>query len=127
MVVAMAYVFDLPRFVSTCGTTKILRRMHGVESMRMIGWDLAHWGSGSGDWPSSSCDVLCSMAGNAWSSWHFVPFFTSIMCNLPWADIMRDNEKFLEEQKAEDVESRDDECSSSELGANAEETQDVIA
>ena len=54
--------------------TKTLRRVHGLEALRLLGWDIPLWGRhNSMEIPHLSNDVLCSMAGNGWSAWHFMP------------------------------------------------------
>ena len=108
------FVF-LTRLVTESEDT-FIRRVTGVEAMRFIGWDLAHWRDG--EWPSTSTDTLCMMAGNAWSSWHFIPFWTSIMCGLPWESILRAN-KALKEEMAKGSEDSEDSYSEV-LGSDVE-------
>ena len=67
------------RMVNSSGH-KRLRRVHGLEALRLLGWDVDLWGhKNSGDIPPSSGDTLCSMAGNGWSAWHLMPLLAFLL------------------------------------------------
>ena len=48
-----------------------LKRIHPVESFRMMGWDLPHWSSEA--FKHVDIATLNSLASNMWSMFHFVP------------------------------------------------------
>ena len=104
------FFFDQPRFVTPA--SKFIRRIHGIEAMRLLGWDLSCW---YGDTTSTRFDTLCNMAGNAWSAWHFLPFITAVLTSVPWVEVVAEDEamkaekaKKEEEDKAEHEESSSD-------------------
>ena len=114
------FILFLTRLVLRNGGGTFIRRVTGVEAMRFIGWDLQHW---RGDiYPATPTDVLCSMAGNAWSSWHFIPFWTAILCGLEWQSIM-ETDKTLKEELAKGSEDEEDSYSE-DLGSDGEEAED---
>lgn len=71
------------------GTVKI-KKLHGLEAMRLIGWDLCHWKDGGSPFASGKIlpDLLLSMAGNAWSAFAFVPLAMSAF-GAALADLFR--------------------------------------
>ena len=93
-------------------TQTIIRRIHGLEALRLIGWDLPLWGSdGYGLPPTASCDVLCSMAGNGWSAWHYLPLMISFFSAVPWKQVLEDDAALREEMQAKLDESEESEDS----------------
>lgn len=52
----------------------IFKRLHGLECMRLIGWDLGHFKNGS---PFAdgvvTPELLADLAGNAWSAFAYLP------------------------------------------------------
>ncbi len=55
--------------------TVVFKELHGLEAMRMIGWDLGHWKNHENPFGNSAItpELLVDMAGNAWSSFQFLP------------------------------------------------------
>ena len=70
-----------------------MRRLHGLEAMRLQGWDLPLW---EGDCSpcvtpqSTSNDLLQNLAGNMWSLFHFVPVFMAAMTAMPWETVLKE-------------------------------------
>ena len=70
-----------------------MRRLHGLEAMRLQGWDLPLWRGGLSPCAapqSASSDLLQNLAGNMWSAFHFVPIFLSAMCCMHWPDVVKE-------------------------------------
>lgn len=57
------------------GGNLIFKELHGLEAMRLIGWDLGHWKNNQNPFGNASVtpELLVDMAGNAWSSFQFLP------------------------------------------------------
>ena len=77
------------RLKTASGLVKI-KKLHGLEAMRLIGWDLCHWKDGASPFASGKIlpDLLLSMAGNAWSAFAFVPLAISAFGAAP-ADLFQ--------------------------------------
>ena len=71
------------------GMVKI-KKLHGLEGMRLIGWGLCHWKDGVSPFASGKItpELLLSMAGNAWSAFAFVPVAILAFGAAP-ADLIR--------------------------------------
>lgn len=69
----------------------VLKRLHGLEAMRVIGWDHSFWkggvspflGSGGGVSPVTP-ELLSDLAGNAWSAFGFLPLVVASFGAAPW-------------------------------------------
>ena len=80
--------------------TLTIRCLHGLEAMRVQGWDLANWRDGL-----STClepqhqtnDMLQDFAGNMWSAFHFIPIFIAALAAMPWPEVQQEN--VLEKEK----------------------------
>ena len=69
-----------------------LKKLHGLESFRAIGWDLGHWNGNPFQHEEVTSDLLNDMAGNAWSSWAFMPIAISAFGAAPWSKYRKDEE-----------------------------------
>ena len=69
-----------------------LKKLHGLESFRAIGWDLGHWNGNPFQHEEVTSDLLNDMAGNAWSSWAFLPIAISAFGAAPWSKYRKDEE-----------------------------------
>ena len=73
-----------------------VKRVHGLEMMRLMGWDLNMYRNGDafgtgadGSDDSQTPELLASLAGNAWCMWHTVPLMLAILGSVNWADATR--------------------------------------
>ena len=87
---------DIPTLVGSsiiCGrvvrpgsSEPTFRRVHGLEAMRLMGWDLCMYAGGQAfDDKDQSPELLQSLAGNAWCQWHCVPLLLSVLGSVDWA------------------------------------------
>ena len=65
-----------------------LKKLHGLEAMRLIGWDLGHWKNHASPFIDSSDtgitpELLNNMAGNAWSSFSYSPLAIVALGSAP--------------------------------------------
>lgn len=69
---------------SKYGKTEI-KKIHGLEAMRLIGWDLGFWANSASPFvcKSVSPELLSDLAGNAWSSFAFIPLAISALGAAP--------------------------------------------
>ena len=52
----------------------LVKKLHGLEAMRVIGWDLGHCkGKSLFESQDVTSDLLRNMAGNVWSAFTFIP------------------------------------------------------
>ena len=58
-----------------------VRMLHGVEAMRAMGWDLCHYAPAAGP-DSHDHDVLCTLAGRAFSSYTFSAVAMALMAAI---------------------------------------------
>ena len=67
-----------------------IKKLHGLEAMRLIGWDLCEWKDGVSPFASGKVtpELLAAMAGNAWSAFAFVPLAISAFGAAP-ADLFQ--------------------------------------
>ena len=64
-----------------------LKRLHGLEAMRVIGWDKAFWKDGASPFSNDdrvTPDLLTDLAGNAWSAFSFLPLAIATLACAPW-------------------------------------------
>ena len=64
-----------------------LKRLHGLEAMRVIGWDKAFWKDGVTPFSNDdrvTPDLLTDLAGNAWSAFSFLPVAIATFACAPW-------------------------------------------
>ena len=75
-----------------------VKKIHGLEAMRLMGWDLNMYSDGdafgmredgSGRDDSQSPELLSSLAGNAWCCWHTVPLVLAVLGSVTWANVTR--------------------------------------
>ena len=66
------------RFLREDNSVK-MKRLHGLEAMRLIGWETPMWKGGVSPFetPGVTPELLTDMAGNAWSAYAFVPVWMS--------------------------------------------------
>eukprot|EP00959_Pyramimonas_sp_CCMP1952_P331097 6933400-Pyramimonas_sp.AAC.1 len=53
-----------------------IKRLHGMESMACIGWDMSFWRDGKPPFTADKSvtpELLNDLAGNAWSAFQFTP------------------------------------------------------
>lgn len=60
------------------------KKLHGLEAMRLMGWDLGHYRGGNpcNDGVTTP-DLLCDLAGNAWSAFGFLPIAIAAFGAVP--------------------------------------------
>lgn len=69
---------------------QITKRLHGLEMMRLMGWDLSMYRNGDAFPEENQTPALLqSLAGNAWCQWHFLPFATAVLGAVDWAEAKR--------------------------------------
>ena len=64
-----------------------VKRLHGLESMRVIGWDKAFWKDGASPFSNDdrvTPELLTDLAGNAWSAFSFLPVAIATLACAPW-------------------------------------------
>jgi hypothetical protein len=64
-----------------------LKRLLGLEAMRVIGWDKAFWKDGVSPFSNDdrvTPDLLTDLAGNAWSAFSFPPVAIATFACAPW-------------------------------------------
>ena len=75
-----------------------MKKLHGLEAMRLMGWDLNMYhdgdafgglGDGQGRDDTQSPELLSSLAGNAWCCWHTVPLVIAVFGSVNWALVTR--------------------------------------
>ena len=73
-----------------------VKRVHGFEMMRFMGWDLNMYRNGDvfgigadGSDDSQTPSLLASLAGNAWCMRHTVPLMLAILGSVNWANATR--------------------------------------
>ena len=84
----------------------ILRHVHPIEAMRVMGWDLEHYRDGPFKWvhvpgdPKQvflDADLLGDLVGNAWCAWTFCSIKIALAGAAPWQKLfqMRKSFEFL--------------------------------
>ena len=72
-----------------------IRRLHGLEAMRLQGWDLPLWWQGkspmTAEKPEVTCDFLANLAGNMWSSFNYCPVAIATFGCLPLGQLIEAN------------------------------------
>ena len=88
------------RFRKDGATT--FKRLHGLEAMRCIGWDLGHFQDGT---LSSQVDygLLCDLAGNAWSSLAFLPVAMAAFGAAPWGSFATEEDHIKKDKPGKDT------------------------
>ena len=64
-----------------------VKRLHGLEAMRVIGWDKAFWKDGASPFSNDdrvTPDLLTDLAGNAWSAFSFLPVAIATFACAIW-------------------------------------------
>ena len=98
------------------------RRLHGLEAMRVQGWDLKTWHADMSPCTAPQChtnDTLQDLAGNMWSAFQFIPIFITALSAMPWTEVMIEQKAEKERLRAEAAERAagdedDDEASESD-------------
>lgn len=62
-----------------------IREIHGLEAMRLIGWDLGFWAHHASPFRPNviTPELLMDLAGNAWSSFAFLPLAIAALGSAP--------------------------------------------
>ena len=98
--------------------TLVLRRLHGLEALRMAGWDMCHWADSDFFKDNSfSGEFYSDLAGNCWSLFHFVPLFLAAMGACSWGQVRQTQQAEASAEGRDGGGSQDGDESSSTAGA----------
>ena len=79
------------------GADTVIKRLHPLEQMRMMGWDLQMYDRGKPPFARAMMTEadLANLAGNMWSGFTFIVTEISLAGRVPWEQTVRDNQVFV--------------------------------
>ena len=88
-----------------------LARVHHLEQMRMMGWDIPFYKDCVSPFHSISDVELSSLAGNMWSAFTYLAIEVALAGCIPWAEAMDVDAKTDESSKSKSENDDEDEGS----------------